>query len=282
MAEPAPLTHAFMRSHPVEAAQVMETVAPADAASLFAAVPVRLGAAVLRAMLPAAAARCVDSLEDERAMALLGALGAQPAVLVLRHIGEPRRTRLIAGLPTAASLASRLLLGYVEDSVGAWTNLDVIALPGETRAETALGRVRLSEAGAERVFVVGPGQHLAGWMPLAALLRAPPAARLDSLMAQVDTVLAANTPLAGAAAHPGWQRSPALPVVESDERLLGVLTSDALARALRRAARGGRAARPESVGGVLAQGYWETLSSLVQAAATLLPRVPPVGRHHER
>jgi hypothetical protein len=71
-------------------------------------------------------------------------------------------------------------------------------------------------------------------------------------------------------------------VVEAGERLLGVLTSDALARALRRGAPGARAARSETVAGVLAQGYWETLSGLVQAGATLLPRVPPVGGDRER
>jgi magnesium transporter len=278
----AEFTNAFMRSHPADAAQVLQSVSPSEAAALFAAVAVRVGAPVLAAMLPSAAARSIDALEDERAMALLGALGAQPAVLVLRHVAEPRRTRLIAGLPTTVSLTSRLLLGYPEDSVGAWADAQVIALPGETRAGAALERVRNADDPAERVFVVGPGQRLAGWLKLGVLLRAPSGAPLDSLMERVDAVLGAQTPLAGAASHPGWQRSAALPVVEADERLLGVLTSDALARARRRTTARTRADGPDSVPGVLAQWYWETLSGMVQAGATLLPRVPPAGRDHER
>jgi magnesium transporter len=278
----AEFTNAFMRSHPADAAQVLQSVSPSEAAALFAAVAVRVGAPVLAAMLPSAAARSIDALEDERAMALLGALGAQPAVLVLRHVAEPRRTRLIAGLPTTVSLTSRLLLGYPEDSVGAWADAQVIALPGETRAGAALERVRNADDPAERVFVVGPGQRLAGWLKLGVLLRAPFGAPLDSLMERVDAVLGAQTPLAGAASHPGWQRSAALPVVEADERLLGVLTSDALARARRRTTPRTRADGPDSVPGVLAQWYWETLSGMVQAGATLLPRVPPAGRDHER
>jgi magnesium transporter len=277
----AEFTNAFMRSHPADAAQVLQSVPPSEAAALFAAVPVRVGALVLAAMLPSAAARSIDALEDERAMALLGALGAQPAVLVLRHVAEPRRTRLIAGLPTTVSLTSRLLLGYPEDSVGAWTDAQVIALPGETRAGAALERVRNADDPAERVLVVGPGQRLAGWLKLGMLLRAPSGVLLDSLMERVEA-LAAQTPLAAAASHPGWQRSTALPVVEADERLLGVLTSDALARARGRTTPHARADASQSVPGVLAQGYWETLSGMVQAGATLLPRVPPVGRDHER
>ena len=278
----AEFTYAFMRSHPADAAQVLQSISPSEAATLFATVPVRVGARVLAAMLPSAAARVVDVLEDERAMALLGALGAQPAVLVLRHVAEPRRTRLIAGLPTTVALTSRLLLGYSEDSVGAWADPQVIALPGETRAGTALERVRNADDPPEQVFVVGPGQRLAGWLKLGVLLRAPSAAPLDSLMARVDAVLAAQTPLAGAARHPGWQHSAALPVVEADERLLGVLTSDALARARGRTVPRTHAHDPHSVPGVLARWYWEALSGMVQAGTTLLPRVPPVGRDHER
>lgn len=278
----AELAYAFMRSHPGEAAQVIEGVAPAHAAALFAAAPARLGAAVLAAMLPSAAARAVDALEDERAMALLGALRAQSAVLVLRHIAEPRRGRLIAGLPTAAALASRLLLGYPEDSVGAWTDPHVLAFSGDTRAAAALERVRSAEEPAEHLFVVDARQRLGGWLKLALLLRAPALAPLDALMARADAVLAAQTPLAGAAGHPGWLGSAALPVVEADGRLLGVLTSDALARALGRAGPRGTRAGPESVAGLLALGYWEALSSMIEAGAMLLPRVRPVGEDHER
>lgn len=278
----AEFTYAFMRSHPADAAQVLQSVAPSEAAALFAVVPVRMGAQVLAAMLPSAAARVVDALEDERAMALLGELGAQPAVLVLRHVAKPRRAGLIAGLPTTVSLTSRLLLGYPEDSVGAWADPQVVALPGETRAGAALERVRNAEHPVERVFVVGAGQRLAGWLTLGMLLRAPAGAPLDSLMARAEAVLAAHTPLAGAARHPGWQRSAALPVVEADERLLGVLTSDALARARGRTTARARGEDADSVPGVLAQWYWEALSAMVQAGATLLPRVPPVGRDHER
>lgn len=278
----AEFTYAFMRSHPAEAAQVLEGVAPAQAAALLAAAPARIGGTVLAAMLPSAAARTIDALEDERARALLGALRAQAAVLVLRHIGEPRRTRLISGLPASAALASRLLLGYPEDSVGAWTDPQVLALPGETRAGAALERARGLEDGAERVFVVGADQRLAGSLSLAALLRAPERAPLDSLMSRADAVLAAQTPLSGAVSHPGWTAAAALPVVEADGRLLGVLTSDALARALGRTAPRQPRAGPENVVGVLAEGYWATLSGVVEAGTALLPRVRPVGRNHER
>jgi magnesium transporter len=277
MADAETLSQAFMRAHPAEAARVLEALAPADAAALLARVPARLSAPVFAAMLPNAAARGLAGLEDEQALALLGELGTQPLVAVLRHVGEPRRSRLTAGLPTAAALASKLLLGYVEDAVGAWTDPDVLALPGATQAADALERVRHVEATVQRVFVTAAGGRLEGWVPLPVLLRAPATATLASIMTRPESVLSAQTPLAGAAAHPGWERSSALPVLEAGERLVGVLTRDALTRALGRTARVPPGAGPDSLGGMLVRGYWDALSGGAAAMATLLPAVAPVG-----
>jgi magnesium transporter len=266
-----------MRAHPAQAARVLEAVPPADAAALLARVPARLGGPVLGAMLPTAAARALGGLQDEHSLALLGELGTQFVVAVLRHVAEPRRARLIAGLPTAAALASQLLLGYMEDAVGAWTDPDVLALPGTTRAADALERVRHMQGIVQRAFVTSAEGRLEGWVPLPALLRAPAGAGLASIMSRPEAVLAAHTPLAGAVAHPGWERSSMLPVVESGERLLGVLTRDALARALRRVSRPAPAAAGGSLAGMLTRGYWDALSGGAEAMATLLPPVGPIG-----
>jgi magnesium transporter len=274
MADAETLSLAFMRAHPAEAARVLEALAPAQAAQLLVRVPARLAAPVLAAMRPNAAARGIAGLEDEQVLALLGELATQPVVAVLRHVAEPRRSRLISGLPTAAALASKLLLGYVEDSVGAWTDPDVLALPGATRAAEALERVRHIDATVQRVFVTGSDGRLEGWVPLPALLRAPEGATLASVMQRPDGVMSAKTPLAGALAHPGWESSSLLPVLESGERLVGVLTRDALTRALGRSARATPAIPGETLAGMLALGYWDALSGGAEAMVTLFP---PVG-----
>ena len=273
MADPDTLSLAFMRAHPVEAARVLEAVDPAQAAELLAQVPARLAAPVFAAMLPNAAARSLGQLQDEQALALLGSLGTQPLVAALRHVPEKRRAQLIEGLPTASALASRLMLGYMEDSVGAWADLDVLALPGATRASEARERVRHFETNVPHVLVTGPDRFLEGWVPLAALLRAADAVSLASIMMQPEARLSARTPLSGAIAHPGWQHASALPVVESGGRLVGILTRDALARALRPS----RIQPADTLAGLLARGYWDALSGFAEAMATLLPEVPPVA-----
>jgi len=281
MASAESLSHAFMRSHPAQAAQVLEALPAGEAAALFARVPVRIAAPVLGAMLPATAARALRELGDERAIELLAALGARQAAALLRRSAEPLRSRLLAGLPTARALASRVLLGHSDDTVGAWAEPEVAVLSPQARAGEALERARRGDANVERVYVVGAGQRLLGSVSLGALLRAGEQAELDSLTKPPEAVLAARTPLAAAAAHPGWRRDSALPVVEAGERLLGELTRGALERAL-----GSTAAHPDAdaestLAGLLARGYWEILSGTVLGAAALLPPVRAVGRGQE-
>jgi magnesium transporter len=272
------LSLAFMRGHPAQAARVLESLPADEAAVLFAQAPARLGAEVLAAMLPYRAAHCIEALGDARALELLAQMGTQPTVAVLRHLPEPRREILIAGLPTAAALASTLLLGYAEDTLGAWANPDVVLLPADTRATHALERMQQAPVTQAHLFVTDGERRLAGIVNLGTLLQAPDGATLATLMQRPVHVLAAHAPLSAAPAHPGWESHSVLPVVEPGDRLVGVMTRDALTRALRRAA--SPPARPDgeaTLTVLLARGYWQALSGLLEVGLALLPKVPTLA-----
>jgi magnesium transporter len=271
------LSLAFMREHPAQAARVVEALPVAQAAVLFERAPARLGAAVLTAMLPGRAALCLASLDDARALELLASMATQPTVAVLRQVSEPRRRRLVAALPTAASLASTLLLGYSEDTLGAWADPDVVALPADSRAGDTLDRLRQAPAAHALVFVVNAERRLAGVVAVTALLTAPAEATLATLMSRPVALLAAFAPLSAALSHPGWESSSILPVVEPGDRLVGVITRHALARALRREAPPAAAAADITLPVLLGRSYWQALSASLALGLAWLPRVTPVA-----
>ncbi len=276
------LSLAFMRTHPAAAARVLEGLPAAAAGALFERVPARVCADVLGAMLPRQAAGCIAGLGDARILELLPPLGTQGTVALLRHFPEARRRTLIAGLPTGAALASALLLGYTEDTLGAWADPDVVTLPAETTAAAALERLRQVSSLHAQVFVVTAARQLGGVVAWHTLARAPAAATLGTLLQRPLAVLPAHSPLAGAVAHPGWELASALPVVEPGERLVGVMTRDALARALRESSPSAPlGSTPTALPAQLAAGYWLALSGLVESALALLPRVPPVLKDND-
>jgi magnesium transporter len=277
MAEPVALTLNYIAAHPAEAARVLERIPGADAAALFATVPARTGAPVLMAMLPSAAARILGSLDDEPALALLAAAGVQAAVTVLRYVPDPRRSRLLQGLPTATAVASRILLGYPDDSVGAWADPDIVVLVPETRVSDVLARVRGGdEKKVDQVYAVDNEQRLVGVADLHELLRVPELTALAAVMRKPLAVLTAMTPLSGATTQRGWQQSSALPVVERDGRLIGVMHRATLARALARSRATTQPANDVTITGVLTRGYWDAASGLAEAGLWLLPPAKPV------
>jgi len=272
VADAGTLTLAFVSSHPSEAARVLERLPAADAAALFASLPARAGAAALAAMLPPAAARIVTALDDADALGLLAAAGVQGAVAILRHVAEPRRSRLIEGLSTATAVASRMLLGYAEDAVGAWADPEIVALAPGATAEEALARVRGDpDADAGQVFVVVEDQRVEGTVDLQDLVRAPDSTFLAALMRPHAGTLAAAMPLTAAAVHPGWKRANALPVVERGRRLIGVLRAAKLAEALQRGGARTPTGPEGTLAGLAALGYWNTVASLVRAGLAIAP-----------
>lgn len=271
MAEAQTLTLAFVSSHPTDAARVLEALPAADAAALFASLPARAVAPALTSMLSPAAARIVVALDDPEALGLLTAAGVQGAVGILRHVAEPRRTRLIEGLSTATALASRLLLGYPEDTVGAWADPETISLaPGATAAE-ALAKVRgETDLDGGEVYVLGEEQVLLGLVDLQVLLRVPETTSLSIVMRPPAGTLPAIMSLSGAAAQQGWKLASALPVVEGGKRLVGILHAEKLAQALNRNIRRPEAG-DETLAGLVARSYWDTVAGLLGVGLSALP-----------
>ncbi|MEO8441849.1 MAG: hypothetical protein ABI547_05135 [Betaproteobacteria bacterium] len=277
MAEPGVLTLAYVSAHPTDAARVLAGVPAAEAAALFAGLPARAAAPALAAMLPPRAARLLGVLDDDRALALLTAAGALGAVTILRHIPEPRRSYLLNGLSTTTAVASRLLLGYPEDTVGAWADPEILAFAPATSAGDALARARADpDAEASEVYVVAADGRLKGVVALPNLLRAPDITALAALMEPSPAMLQAAMPLSGALAHPAWQRTSVLPVVERDARLIGVLRAAKLHEAFALGSEVRKSESETTLAGLAAASYWDAVSGLVRSGLALLPPVKRV------
>jgi len=275
MADLAALSIAFMRSHPAEAARVLEGASTAASVDLLNRAPARIGATVLAQMLSRAAADVVTEMTTERAFELLAHLDAQRAAAILRHVTAGERSRLLSGLPTTTAITAKLLLEFIDDSVGSCMNPDVIALHGGESVDAALDRVRNAHVATECIYVVDDARRLLGFATLAAAMRAPARARLESLMQPIATTLPAHAPLAGAQSHPGWRTASMLPVVDRHDRLLGEISRDRLESAIHRAHPSDVA--DTSFGAVLVHGYWQSMSGILDLLLTLLPTSRPIG-----
>ncbi len=266
------LSYAFLEAHPADAARVLERLSATEAGALLQSAPLRIASPVLRHMLPLPGAHCLEQLSDDEVTGLLRGTGVQAGVALLRYFGAERRARLLSQLPTALTLAFELLLGYPEDSVGAWMDPRALALPADMTVGESLERVRRSdETLIADPFVIDRHQRLLGYVELADLLRAAATTSLGRLVRPCPHRLPTQTPLAGLPEHQGWHEASTLPVVERGERLVGALTHASLQRALSIAQSKPTPHRTEDTFAGIAGTYWFGVSALIQALVSLLP-----------
>lgn len=273
MIDPQALTLAFLQTHTAEATRVIEALPSEQAASLMAELPARVVAPVLAEMLPPAAARLLTLLEDSQAVAVLSSTPTLALVAILRHVPEHRRSSLLGGLPTMAAMASRVLLGFPEDSVGAWTDPEVCTVGEGARVADALQRLRQWQgAKLDEIHVIDGARRLLGTVSVHALLCAGEGAPIGTLALRPVAVLSAMMPLASAVSLPAWSEVSALPVSDSGQRMLGVLRHATLTQIERERDRD-RDRSPRQTGGavgLLAQAYWDLVCGLMEASTGML------------
>jgi Mg/Co/Ni transporter MgtE len=285
------LSHAFIASHPDDAARVLEQLPPEASAALFGEAPARVLAPTVRAMMPFMAAQAMVRLPTQAGAHLMNECGAGHAAAIMRYVPESRRAALIEELPTATAVSLRLLLGFPASSVGAWIDTALPALPAGTSANDALERLRTAEEEeVDVVHVVDAAQRLLGLVEIGALIRAGGNVLLTHLMRPARQVLPVNASLASIEHHSGWDARLTLPAVERDGRLVGVLRRATLMRALAHTRRGSRTTDDGSrmtFTEALGAGYWTTVDGLMQSAIALLPEGRPLkagvkpGKSHD-
>lgn len=279
MADPAGnLSRAFLEAHPRDAARVLERLTPTAAADLLASVPLRLAAPVLRQMLPLFAARALDRLGDDRAAGLLRTVGPQAGVAILRQAPKTRADTLIGQLPAPLAIAFRLLLGYPENTVGAWTDPHTLALTEDIRVAQAVDHLRSSGHEQDALYIVDGEQRLIGVVPMVELLRAAADTPLRRLMQAAPITVPAQSLIGALDDHPGWAGARALPVVERGERFAGVLWQTALASARGPERAQESSATPGDALSLVAGGYWGAVAGLIEVLVSWLPSGRPNTR----
>lgn len=207
-----------LREQPVAPlAELLQTLTPPALASLFA----RLDAALQDALLP--------WLAEERLARLFADLPADIRVDIFNRQPPEQRALLLPLLAQAKRDAMLGLAAYPPGSTGAVTTSDFAAIPPGLQAGAALQLLREQAPGKETiylVYVLDQASRLLGVISLRDLVLADPEAPVDTLMCAVPLTAQAAWPAAQAAAIIRRNELLALPVLDSGERMIGILTFD--------------------------------------------------------
>ena len=159
---------------------------------------------------------------------MLEDMGSDDVADILNLFDEDQANALLEALHKTDSQEVEELMAYAEDSAGGIMSVNVFSLPQSTKAIDAITAIQSSEE-AEMVFylyVTNEESHLTGVVSLRDLVTAPAGAELKSIMQKDVVSVHAETDQEEVARLVSRYNLLAIPVIENDYSLLGIITVD--------------------------------------------------------
>ncbi len=222
--------------------EVVGDLAPADVADLVNNLNLVEAATVISMLpIPRAIAVCdqptlrrrsaiVEHLEPARAVKILEGLSADERTETVRHMGEHERRRLLPALPSALRAEVERLLEYPERTAGGIMTTEFVRLDPSMTVGDALKHVRSVARERESIYacyVLEPGTGaLLGAVSLRDLVMAELQAPVTEIMRRKPITVRARDDQESVAEKIAKYNLLAVPVLESDGRVVGFVTVD--------------------------------------------------------
>jgi magnesium transporter len=156
-------------------------------------------------------------------------LDSDDAVYVIEDLDKEEQSDILAKLPSFERAALERSLEYPEDSAGRIMQTDLIAVPPFWSVGQTIDYMREAEDLPDRfyeVFVVDPGYHLIGSVALDMLLRSKRPTTIESITESEIHPIEVEADQEAVAREFERYNLTSAPVVDTDNRLVGVITAD--------------------------------------------------------
>ena len=228
------MVRSLAESHPEDAARALEALDSKEAGNVVRRLPVRTAGRVLEKLSPVAAADVLPGIGADKMRTLLEDLTPRQAAAILLHLDEAVRTETLQGLPQTAARRLSDLLEYPSDTAGGMMETRVASIASDATvrdAQAALRRTRRETLW--YLYVTDREGRLVGVLNTRELLLAEPRTTIESLMRGDVLSVQATATRDEVGDILSKHRFVALPVVDSENRLLGVLKHEEVLQTLR-------------------------------------------------
>jgi magnesium transporter len=231
------MLRSFATGHPADAARALESLSPEAAAEVLQKLSARVAGAVLERIAARPAAAILTVVGPERTRDLLSRLGPRQAAAILHNLEDAAREAAMEGVAPSEARRIQALLQYPPDTAGGMMEPQITTISEDLTASQAVAVLRKAPRHTlYYLYVTDRDGRLAGVLNMRELLLAAPRDPIAPLVHRDVLTVLASLPRDEVAALVRQRRFVALPVVDSDGFLLGVVKPDEILDALQQEA----------------------------------------------
>lgn len=227
--DPRALDLFLSSGHPRVIAESLAALTPVEVSAVLSAGDLSLAAEIFSEMEEWFQADVSETMNRRQLARLVTEMAPDDRVDLLGRIPENRRERILSALAVAEREDIRKLSAYHEGSAGSVMTSDYATLSPELTATEAIDTLRLEAPDKETIYyayVVDDERRLIGFLSLKDLILAPARERVKEIMNAGVISVKATDDQEFAARQIQKYRLIALPVVNGDDALVGIITHD--------------------------------------------------------
>jgi len=222
--------------HPADLADIVEELGQAERGAIFESLDSEVAAEALSEVDPKMQAGILESMEPEKAAEIVEEMSPDEAADVLNELEESASEEILEEMEVAPESEVRELLEFKEDTAGGMMNTEYITLHETATVEDAMTALRGNEDQLENLnslFLVDGEGRLTGAVPLARLFVATGSTPLRHLASETLISATVSDHQDDVTELFDKYNLLALPVVDEENRIAGVITADDIISVLR-------------------------------------------------
>lgn len=215
--------------HPADLAEILSDLNRLESSKFLESLDMKTLADTLEEVEPDFQASLVEQMDDERVADLLEEMAPDEAADLLAELPDERSRELLELMEDEEAEDVRKLLTYPENSAGGIMNTEFVSVPPHLTAEVVLQVLRETANEAETIYyiyVCDVDNKLIGVFSLRELVLAQPQARVSDFMEKRVVMVNVKESQDECAQIVAKYNLVALPVVDDQKKMQGIVTAD--------------------------------------------------------
>ncbi|MFH1684490.1 MAG: CBS domain-containing protein [Candidatus Margulisiibacteriota bacterium] len=215
--------------HPADIANIISQVHSEEKNAIFASLADKTAAEALHELEPKIQALLLLTLDTKKSLGVLEKMPVDEVADVLGDIPQEKANEFLRLMKPKKSAQVKALLAHPEETAGGLMTTEFVAVPRNLTIQQTIEKMRELAPSAETVYyiyVVDEAEKLAGILSLRALIVTPPEVLISQIMEKDLITVSPDMNQRDVAEVISKYNLLAVPVVDQDEKVLGIVTVD--------------------------------------------------------